>query len=245
MLWEREQNSAGLEYTTRLHESRKPSILKCLFHNSHKNSFFRCLGYFSKKKKQLTKRLCEALVVEKSRIAHGAQSNKKNTHIATLTQTTAEEVKKERAALREQEKRRRCRCVVVAERCTFVVGRVYDERERSTKQLYAFWGWFRAHSWNIVKFFSARDRLLLVVSTGVLFGENQQQQRQQQRLRTAPRQGEKFVKWRRKLKKKEKPQRKHKKKFSMEKKTFVICELFWKKNSFLWWIRVGDFPMNQ
>lgn len=81
MLWEREQNSAGLEYTTRLHESRKPSILKCLFHNSHKNSFFRCLGYFSKKEKTTHETsLRGACSGKKSYSTRSAKQQKKYSH---------------------------------------------------------------------------------------------------------------------------------------------------------------------
>lgn len=162
MLREREQNSAGLKYTTRLHESRKPSILKCLFHNSHKNSFFSCLGFL--KKKNNTQNVSgEALVVEKSRIARRENNKKKYSHRDLNTDDGRRRKKAAHniARVRKTSSVSMCCCCGAMHNRRW---RVYDERSEAPKNFMLFVDDFaRIHETS--SSFSARDRLLLVVST--------------------------------------------------------------------------------
>lgn len=112
---ERELNSAGLKYTTRLHESRKPSILKCLFSQFSQKLFFPA-SVFSKMLKRLLRGACSG---KKSYSTE--RKTTKNTHTATFTQT---EGKEEKQRLRKSESKKnvyvdvlllRCQCI----RCEF------------------------------------------------------------------------------------------------------------------------------
>lgn len=119
-LSEREVNSAGLEYTTRLHESRKPSILNAFFTILTETLFFvqQCLGFLKKTSiKRLLRGACSG---KKSCRARRSENNKKiythrdlNTDDGEKKEKSSTTFDVERAR-REQEKRRLCRCVVVA-----------------------------------------------------------------------------------------------------------------------------------